>query len=191
MNTTKVFNGNVIDLEASGLDSQSYPIEVGVVLADGTTYEALLKPASHWQSWDREAEELHGISREQLEAEGRNLAEVCLDLNILSAGKTLYSDCWAFDSSWLNKLFTEAGVIPEFRCSPIEFIVQEQHLMNWAGYKRDFIKATNIQPHRALNDAIIISETLERMMVEQAPDLSVPPAVMLKTKGTGKRRMVA
>lgn len=167
MNNT--FNGNVVDVEASGLGSYSYPIEVGIVLSNGTTYEALIKPPADWQHWDTEAEQLHGISRETLQRRGRPLHEVCVELNQLCAGKTLYSDCWVYDSPWLNKMFARAGITPKFQCSPIEGVLQQADLENWVERKSEYIHSTQIVPHRALNDAIIISETLERLLIEPAP----------------------
>lgn len=168
-NINKTFNGNVIDVEASGLGSHSYPIEVGLVLGNGTTYEALIKPPPDWQHWDKEAEDLHGISRDMLRRLGRSLREVCVELNQLCGGKTLYSDCWVYDSAWITKLFAKAGITPRFKCSPIEGILQEEHLEYWGEHKAEYIRNTQILPHRALNDAIIISETLERLLVNQPP----------------------
>lgn len=165
MGSCHSFNGNVIDLEASGLASNSYPIEVGLVLGTGQSFEALIKPRPHWQHWDEEAEAIHGISRAQLEEEGQEIQDVCQQINQLCAGKTLYSDCWVHDSRWLNLLFSEAGVTMQFQCSPMEVFLDEEELANWLQYKREFCRATNISPHRALNDAIIIAETLERRMI--------------------------
>lgn len=165
MSSCHSFNGNVIDLEASGLASNSYPIEVGLVLGTGQSFEALIKPLPHWQHWDEEAEAIHGISRGQLAEEGQEIQDVCQQINQLCAGKTLYSDCWVHDSRWLNLLFSEAGVTMQFQCSPMEVFLDEEELANWLQYKREFCRATNIAPHRALNDAIIIAETLERRMI--------------------------
>lgn len=161
------FNGNVIDLEASGLASESYPVEVGIVLGNGQSFEALIKPLPHWRHWDDEAESIHGISREQLESEGQDVHSVCQQINQLCAGKTLYSDCWVHDARWLNLLFTEAGIPMEFQCSPMEVFLDGEEVMNWLHYKNEFCRTSNIEPHRALNDAIIIAETLERRMMPE------------------------
>ena len=50
----------VIDIEASGFGLSSYPIEIGLVLANGATYCALVKPHTSWGHWDRGAEKVHG-----------------------------------------------------------------------------------------------------------------------------------
>lgn len=178
MGSYQSFNGNVIDLEASGLASDSYPIEVGIVLGTGQSFEALIKPLPHWQHWDMEAEAIHGITREQLDKDGQNIQTVCHQINQLCAGKTLYSDCWAHDARWLNLLFTEAGVKMNFQCSPIETFFDEADLVNWIEYKHEFSRASNITPHRALNDAVIIAETLERRMIPALDATITSPGIV-------------
>ena len=159
------FNGNVIDIEASGLASSSYPLEIGIVLGNGESYEALIKPLGHWQHWDSSAQALHGISRQQLLDEGLPATQVCEEINQLCGGKTLYSDCWVYDARWLNLLFAETGTTMQFTCSPIEALLSEHEQRHWWQYKKDFCTASDIRPHRALNDAIIIAETMERRSV--------------------------
>lgn len=194
MSTFHSFNGNVIDLEASGLASESYPIEVGVVLGTGETFEALIKPLPHWQHWDDNAEAIHGITRQQLDDEGQDIREVCQQINALCKNKTLYSDCWTHDFRWLNLLFAEAGMAMAFRCSPMEMFLDEEELTNWIQHKNEFCRATNIRPHRALNDAVIIAETLERRMIPAlSKTLHAPVLVAHKVPHTEsvKRRSVA
>jgi len=41
----------IIDLEASGLGKQSYPIEVGYILDDGKSFCSLILPADGWDRW--------------------------------------------------------------------------------------------------------------------------------------------
>ena len=40
---------SIIDLEASGFGSSSYPIEVGIVLPNGQTYCSLIVPEPDWR----------------------------------------------------------------------------------------------------------------------------------------------
>ena len=167
MYNNSLYSGNVIDIEASGLHSGSYPIEVGIVMSNGQTYEALIQPFNSWTHWDGDAEALHGISRETLRQEGRSAFEVCEEINRLCAGKTLYSDCWVHDSSWLQKLFAYTNIMPKFQCRSIETILTEEVLINWHFYKEEYARCAQINPHRALNDAIVIAETLERLVVDQ------------------------
>jgi hypothetical protein len=45
----------IIDVEASGFGSLSYPIEVGVVDQTGIRFCSLIKPQNDWIHWDEQA----------------------------------------------------------------------------------------------------------------------------------------
>ncbi len=154
---------NVIDFEASGLASSSFPIEVGVALADGSTYHSLIKPHEDWQYWDTLAQSIHGIPLSGLLMQGRPIKVVCTELNEICDGRTLFSDCWVHDHRWLVKLFAAAGIACRFRCSPIEAVISDSELRRWSRCKRFTGGALGIRPHRALNDALIIQQTLNSM----------------------------
>lgn len=117
---------NIIDVEASGFGSHSYPIEVGLVLHDGKRFCSLISPAPDWTHWDPEAEKVHKVSRENLQKIGKPFQEVAVMLNTLLAGKTLYSDGWVVDKPWLITLFSRAGLDMAFSVSPLENILTEQ-----------------------------------------------------------------
>ena len=155
----------VIDIEASGFGLSSYPIEIGLVLANGATYCALVKPHASWTHWDRGAAKVHGISLSELKENGKAIADICQDLNTLCDGQILYTDCWAHDYHWLSKLYTAAGVHCSFRLSPIEYLLSEPQMQSWSQRKKDYAKEANIKTHRALNDALIISEALDRELL--------------------------
>src|SRR5690348_7840388 len=105
----------VMDIEASGFGRGSYPIEIGVVLPDGSAYCTLIVPATDWTHWDGDAERVHGISRGLLLRHGRGPAEVARELNRRLAGREVYSDNWAHDYPWLARLFDAAGLSAQFR----------------------------------------------------------------------------
>ncbi len=150
----------VIDLEASGLSSQSYPIEVGIVLDTGQRYQSLIRPLEDWTHWDPSAEALHGISRAELLKQGRPIRKVCEEINELCLGQTLYSDCWVFDNSWLNNLFARAGIPRRFACAPIEMMLTEQQLGRFAECKSAVSEHDSVAKHRAMNDALVIQKAL-------------------------------
>ncbi len=60
----------VIDIEASGFGHDSYPIEVGYVLADGRARCMLVAPVPGWTHWDESAAQVHGITGAALQAHG-------------------------------------------------------------------------------------------------------------------------
>lgn len=153
------FTPNVIDIEASGFGSTSYPIEIGVVTGNGSRYCRLIKPYSQWCHWDKQAEQTHGISRELLFEKGLEGRIICSELNRLYANQTLYCDGWVVDYPWMICLFEHAGVAMQFRMSAIELLLEEQQLALWQVTKQRIETILDLPRHRASNDAVVIQRT--------------------------------
>ena len=149
----------ILDIEASGFGSSSYPIEIGLVRGDGLRYWELIKPFDNWTFWHKSAEMVHGISREVLRHNGTNGVHICLELNKLLKGQQVYSDGWVVDSSWLNTLYSRSSVEMEFSLSPLEMIMKESQMKIWHDTKEIVMKEMCLQAHRAINDALIIQQT--------------------------------
>jgi hypothetical protein len=149
----------IIDIEASGFGSHSYPIEIGAVTATGERYCALIAPMSDWQHWSTSAETVHGISREHLAHYGKPAHEICLALNALLGTTNAYCDAWTHDSAWLNRLFFAGRVRPSFRLSAIEMIASEAQLLRWDTAKIQLAQSLQIKRHRASGDAFLIQQT--------------------------------
>ncbi len=156
-------NPIVIDVEASGFGKGSYPVEVGVVLSDGSRHCYLIAPARDWQSWDDEAERVHGISREMLLTYGRPLQDVAWRLNALMRNKTAYCDAWSFDMSWLGKLYEAANMRQTFRIADIAELIDEEQRSRWHAVKQEVIEQLGLMRHRASGDARILQETWRRL----------------------------
>lgn len=101
-----------IDVEASGLGSKSWPVEVGWAFEEGEPQAFMIRPHDSWtdEAWDPQAERLHGLDRARLEREGVAPKEVCRALNEAFAGAEVYSDAPDWDGFWLFRLFSAAGV---------------------------------------------------------------------------------
>ena len=151
----------IIDVEASGFGRGSYPIEIGVALENGTTACFLIHPQPQWTSWDQEAERVHGISRRQLLEHGRPAAEVAAALNHLLHGKTLYTDAWAYDNSWIGKLFDAVDDHPRFRLRSLLDLLDEHQLRFWQQTRNRLSDEQSGQRHRASSDARLIQRTFE------------------------------
>ena len=149
----------IIDIEASGFGSRSYPIEIGVVKTNGDRYCALIEPAPEWNHWSESAQAVHGISRRMIETRGRKPRDICLELNEFLGNTTAYSDAWTHDSPWLNRLFFAARVNASFRLSSIEIIATEEQLLLWDRAKKQLEKRLDIKRHRASGDAYLIQQT--------------------------------
>lgn len=149
----------ILDVEASGFGSGSYPIEVGVAMPDGALHAWLIRPLPEWTHWQDSAERIHGISRERLRDEGLDPCQVAEELNQLLLGKTVYSDGWGVDRTWLARLFHEAERIQRFKLESIYVRLTEAQLETWQRSREQVLKETGMVPHRAGTDALIIQRT--------------------------------
>ena len=154
---------NFIDVEASGFGAGSYPIEVGVALANGQSHCTLIRPEADWLHWSQEAESLHGISRDILLIKGKSTLKAALLLNEWLAGKTVYSNAWGNDSCWLALLFEEAGVRQRFKLDSVVSLLTSDEMMRWQHKKEQVIRSMRLKRHRASSDAKILQQTLAEM----------------------------
>ncbi|WP_338849654.1 hypothetical protein V8J88_11395 [Massilia sp. W12] len=111
----------IIDLEASGLHFDSYPIEVALRWR-GEIRQWLIRPEAAWLHWDEAAQKLHGISRTQLLNEGTAARDVAQEINAAAhlCGGIFYSDNAPWDDDWLQTLFRAAGEIRLFHVLPLQ-----------------------------------------------------------------------
>ena len=149
----------IIDVEASGFGAGSYPIEVGVALPDGTTRCYLIRPADDWQHWDPAAEDVHRIPRPILLSRGRPLEDVARELNRELQGRTVYSDAWGYDSSWLARLFDAAEMPQRFRLEALRALLSEPQMACWDDARIEVQRALGSVRHRASADALVIQKT--------------------------------
>jgi len=150
-----------IDFEASSLDLiASYPIEVGVCTPDGELHSWLIAPETFWQDWSESAEQIHGISKERLLAEGVTAAEVAHHLNQLLSGQ-VFCDAWTFDSFWLYRLFRAARLEPRFHLESISLLLNSRQVKQWSSARQQVIFDLDLPIHRAANDALILQKTWE------------------------------
>ena len=99
-----------LDFEASSLNDDGYPIEVGWVFEDGRSESYLITPAPNWVDWDPGAEALHGISRATLKAEGVSHDLVAHRLLDSLSDHVVYASAPSWDGKWLSVLFRAAGI---------------------------------------------------------------------------------
>lgn len=149
----------IMDIEASGFGTLSYPIEVGVVKSDGESYCALIKPSPNWQHWNHDAEQIHGISRSTIEASGLCLRRVCQELNHFLADGQVFSDALTHDQWWLTKLFSSAELHQTFQLRAIEHILSEEQVGVWDLTKTEIEAQMGLIRHRASSDAFLIQQT--------------------------------
>lgn len=111
----------ILDIEASGLHFDSYPIEIAVRVG-GQIHAWLIRPEPGWVHWDEHAERLHGISRAHLLQHGLPAATVARAIN--DAAQTgdgvFFSDNAPWDEDWLRTLFRATSEIPLFHILPLQ-----------------------------------------------------------------------
>lgn len=157
-----------IDLEASGLAAESYPIEIAWACTDsGRSDSFLINPASvsDWTYWDDYAEELHGIEPELLQREGISVTQACERLNRALEGQQVISDAFEYDSFWLSRLYQAAGMKPGFRLAGLEWVLNAEQLDE---YK--LIAEAQLRRHRAARDVADLISAIQAVTREPLQD---------------------
>jgi len=117
-----------VDVEASGLQTGSYPIEVGWSSPELESEGFLISPAPDWslRDWSRAAELVHHISLEDCTTHGVAVQDAAVRLNGALAEKSLYSDAPDYDGHWLQRLYQAADMQPTFslKLLPLETLLR-------------------------------------------------------------------
>lgn len=152
----------IIDFEASGFGKDSYPIEVGFVGKNGKGWCSLIKPEHDWRHWDRDAAQVHHISRELLLQRGKTCAFVACQLNQFLQGCTVYTDGWAQDYIWMARLFDAADVNPHFQLEDLRRVLSPDQESRWHETKSRVLQDLHATRHRASIDALVLQLTWMR-----------------------------
>jgi len=109
-----------LDIEASSLSMDSYPIEIAWSDPEGNIEGHLIDPCAieEWTDWDYNAQQIHGLSREQCREEGVQPEWLCKRMNeAIPPGGILYADGGGFDASWIEALYSAGPLFdpPHFR----------------------------------------------------------------------------
>ena len=146
-----------LDFEASCLPcrGRSYPIEVGISDIRGHSRSWLIRPVGAWRTWTwtEEAEGLHGIARDQLEAEGQPPATVLSELAAACAGARVIADS-VLDADWLATLAAATGRAAPFSIDHAAVLLEEiGATVEQIGQAEAVISALRFRRHRAGPDA--------------------------------------
>lgn len=144
----------IIDCEASGLEEESYPIEIGVAF-QYDSFGFLIKPHHSWTHWSEKSAKIHNIERSQLDS-GLSIYDSVIKLNSQLRDSIVFSDAVDYEIFWIDKLFSVVGVD---RLFDIKSIYQLD--FDFDKYKKiKMQKSKNIQIHRAENDACLIRDSI-------------------------------
>lgn len=155
----------IIDVEASGLHFDSYPIEIAV-LKKGVVRSWLIKPENSWTYWCETAEGLHGITRWELERDGLPASEVVSQLNefLADLDGAVYSDAERWDAGWVDTLYFAAQERRRFRIASIYDLVTTDDVWSFETITEDLVNSGRFTHHRAASDVKMIAEALELVL---------------------------
>ncbi|MBT8140246.1 MAG: hypothetical protein KJP25_10790 [Gammaproteobacteria bacterium] len=120
---------NTIHIEASGLGPGSYPIEVGVALANGKRHCTLICPPEDWLHWTRANGE-PSLARDNLLVNGRAVLNAALLLNEWLGDSVVYSAAWGNDVCWLATLYARASVRQRFSVESVDNLFPATQVTN-------------------------------------------------------------
>ncbi|VUD62036.1 hypothetical protein TDB9533_02954 [Thalassocella blandensis] len=149
----------IIDIEASGLHFDSYPIEIAI-LKQGEVRSWLIKPELKWAYWCTTAENMHGITREKLAEEGLSAGQVVLELNEFMEGfeGALYSDADRWDADWVDTLYFAVKQSRQFHIASIYDLLDGEAVSRFDACKAELVSSGRYRHHRAVSDVKMISE---------------------------------
>ncbi len=155
----------IVDIEASGLHFDSYPIEIALRISN-KTYTWLIKPESDWHYWSEEAESLHGISLNHLNNHGISAFQVANEINSCLSETTglIYSDAAAWDNDWMKTLFYAAGISPCFTILPIQDFMDITQQEVFFDKFDQLAKSDKYKVHRAGDDVEMIEKAYQFAM---------------------------
>jgi len=148
----------IMDVEASGLSTDSYPIEVAWQhrFISSRHDSFLIKPVDTWIYWDAYAEHhVHRISRATLQTQGLSVIEAASRLNDALQGQIVYTDAVTHDRQWIKCLFNTSHIEMNFRMHCVYSLVEPAKVEPFKKRQAEL----KIE-HRALPDARAIVSTL-------------------------------
>ena len=140
-----------IDIEASGLEPESYPIELGWADTLGNSDGFFVRPLDEWTHWDPVAASIHGIARDELFERGLHVIDAAEKLNDMLGFETVYCDALDSDLFWISRLFDAANIEPSFQLADFHQLyklLSKQHMLSLQRVLKDLPI-----PHRAQADA--------------------------------------
>lgn len=155
-----------LDVEASSLTDQSYPIQVGYTkVIDGklVTSEFLIKPQADWTDWDEETEMyIHNINRDDLFLNGKDIYASCKELNEQLEGATVIVDSKDFDDFWINKLHDAANIERKYTLIHIDQYLNEKYGVYEGAFEDE--RENYTFGHQAGDDSHMIMQILRSLI---------------------------
>lgn len=156
----------ILDVEASGLHEDSYPIQIAWINTDTDEEDSFyIKPEEDWTYWDINAEDIHNIPRKLLDDVGLPV-DLAVKRLITGVGKDvdIFTDAPDFDGFWLGRLFNSVLMDPEVK-------IRLHTVYEVCKYQEDFYALQEImhnqeRPHDALEDCRMIWDAVKQIIEE-------------------------
>lgn len=145
-----------LDFEAASFTG--HPIEVAWNDAAGNIESYLIKPHPSWTEWDYHAQELHGISQDMLNRDGKDIGWVTTKMEEKLGGSLICSDNPWHEDQWCHMLFRAAGrtmtfgFVPTHMCLPDALVSNPRLMKQYTNVWRTEARSMAGRAHRAAND---------------------------------------
>ncbi len=152
-----------LDIEASSIESGSFPIEIGWCVDDERPPESfLVSPAPGWDTtfgWSPISQALHGITLDDLRRDGIDVRSAVDRIEAAFAHRRVVSDNPDFDDFWLSLVYEAAGMSKAWSIGHVEDAYRAAVRANPVA-TTTFVRALHAveraypHPHRAGPDAL-------------------------------------
>lgn len=146
-----------LDFEASSLEAEGWPIEVGLSWIDEAleiqTFNSLIRPSQNWpeHAWSPASAAVHGIPRNDLD-DAPDATTVVQNLLHALDGRVALSDAPAFDQAWLDTLFAASDFMGVFRLRDFDGVTIAAFPSRTLDTVYEYLHRTRA-PHRAGPDS--------------------------------------
>lgn len=161
-----------LDVEASSLGVNSYPIEIAWSDHLGNIESHLINPYAieEWTDWDYNAQQMHGISRKQCREEGIHPERMCKIMSeSIWPGEVIFADGLPLDDYWVDTLYGAGSALgyAKFRIVhsdqvmiPLLMKIEFDDRNRWQLYERLKLEARKMvgSRHRAKPDVQYLIE---------------------------------
>lgn len=147
-----------LDFEASGLFGRTWPVEAGYATSSGLEDAFLIARHETWslEDWDRKSAQIHGISLEDLAAEGLSADVALARLEAGISDALVVSDAPDFDNHWLGMLAEATGRKAGFTIRDWTIVLPTAQSPEDLGALLARARAQETRLHRAAADARVM-----------------------------------
>lgn len=147
-----------VDVESSGLEADTYPLQIAWYVNENENDCFYIKPLESWinnRPWSYDSQEVHNLPMQLLLDVGIDPHLACTRLNAALTGKVVYCDALAYDTRWIDVLFSDCDIKREFEIQHVYDAIPRQYvaILNYA------LKTAPENPHDALEDATLLAKT--------------------------------